>query len=77
MHTRLHRHRVTRARRHGEGAFTLLELLLATAIGAIVLLVINATFFGALRLHNATHDKIGDGLAIQRTLGIESKISTV
>ncbi|MSU71348.1 MAG: prepilin-type N-terminal cleavage/methylation domain-containing protein [Opitutus sp.] len=50
--------------------FTLLELLLATAIGAIVLLVINATFFGALRLHNATHEKIDDDLVVQRTLGI-------
>ena len=28
-------------------AFTLLELLVATAVGAIVLLVINGTFFGA------------------------------
>ena len=62
--------RVWRPRRAGEGAFTLLELLLATAIGAIVLLVINAVFFGALRLHNATHDKIGDDLAIQRALSI-------
>ncbi|MCX6952770.1 MAG: prepilin-type N-terminal cleavage/methylation domain-containing protein [Verrucomicrobia bacterium] len=66
-------HRATRAGlsgRGGQGAFTLLELLLATAVGAIVLLVINGTFFGALRLHNATHDKIGDNLAIQRTLSI-------
>lgn len=57
-------------RRLGEGAFTLLELLLATAIGAVVLLVVNATFFSALRLHNATHDRIEDDLVIQRTLGI-------
>lgn len=73
MHSRLPCHRATRAGhlgRAGQGAFTLLELLLATAVGAIVLLVINATFFGALRLHNATHDKIGDNLAIQRTLSI-------
>lgn len=51
-------------------AFTLLELLLSTAIGAIVLLVINATFFSALRLHHTTHDKIDDDLVVQRTLGI-------
>jgi type II secretion system protein J len=57
----------------GEGAFTLLELLLATAIGAIVLLVINATFFAALRLHNTTHEKIDDDLVVERTLGIVRK----
>lgn len=51
-------------------AFTLLELLVATAISAIVLLVINATFFGALRLHNTTHDHIDRDLVVQRTLGI-------
>lgn len=73
MHSRLPRHRATRAGfsgRAGQGAFTLLELLLATAVGAIVLLVVNGTFFGALRLHNATHDKIDENLAIQRTLAI-------
>lgn len=53
--------------------FTLLEILIATAIGAIVLLVINATFFGALRLHNTTHDRIDSDLALQRTLGIVRK----
>ncbi|MBI5768861.1 MAG: prepilin-type N-terminal cleavage/methylation domain-containing protein [Verrucomicrobia bacterium] len=57
------------ARRTTAG-FTLLELLLATAVAAIVLLVINTTFFGALRLHNATHEKIDDDLVLQRTLGI-------
>ncbi len=57
-------------RRHDAGGFTLLELLLATAIAAIVLLVINATFFGALRLHNTTHEKIDDDLVVQRALAI-------
>ncbi len=61
---------VSARHRLGAGGFTLLELLLATAVGAIVLLVINATFFGALRLHNATHDKLGESLALQRTLTI-------
>ncbi len=50
--------------------FTLLELLLATAVAAIVLLVINATFFSALRLHNTTHAKIDQDLALQRAFGI-------
>jgi type II secretion system protein J len=64
----------TAALRHGGvRGFTLLELLLATAIGAVVLLVINTTFFGALRLHNTTHEKIDQDLVLQRTLGIVRK----
>ena len=62
-------HKVHRAHR-GTGGFTLLELLLATAIGAIVLLVVNSTFFAALRLHNTTHEKIDRDLVLQRTLNI-------
>jgi general secretion pathway protein J len=50
--------------------FTLLELLVATSVAAIVLLVINATFFGALRLHNTTHDRIEQDLVLQRALGL-------
>lgn len=59
---------VSRGKR--QGGFTLIELLLATAVGAIVLLVINTTFFSALRLHDATHAAIDHDLAIQRALGI-------
>jgi type II secretion system protein J len=66
MQTRPHSHRAARG-------FTLLELLVATAVGAIVLLVINATFFAALRLHNTTHEKIDNDLVLQRTLGIVRK----
>lgn len=54
-------------------AFTLLELLLATAVGAIVLLVINATFMSALRLHNTTHERIDDDVMVQRALAIVRK----
>ena len=54
-------------------AFTLLELLVATAVSATVLLVINATFFSALRLHNTTHERIDRDLVLQRTLGIVRK----
>lgn len=76
MQARLHRRRSTwglARRRSGAGAFTLLELLLATAVGAIVLLVVNATFFAALRLHNTTHEKIDDDRLVQRALGIVRK----
>ncbi len=50
--------------------FTLLELLLATAVAAVVLVVIQTTFFGALRLHNTTHAKIDGDLVIERALRI-------
>jgi type II secretion system protein J len=59
-----------RARQSG---FTLIELILAMAVGAIVLVVINGTFTGALRLHNSTHEKIDEDLALQRALGIIRK----
>lgn len=64
----------TVSRRVGQGrrtaGFTLLELLVATAVGAVVLLVIQTTFFGALRLHNTTHDRVDADLELQRALGI-------
>lgn len=50
--------------------FTLLELLIATAVGAVVLVVIQTTFFGALRLHTTTHARIDEDAVLQRTLGI-------
>lgn len=56
--------------RGAQGGFTLLELLLATAVGAVVLIVIQTTFFGALRLHNTTHVRIDEDLVLQRALGI-------
>lgn len=62
-----------RALRHSptaRGGFTLLELLVATAVGAVVILVINATFFSALKLHNTTHAKIDQDLEVQRALSI-------
>lgn len=48
--------------------FTLLELLISTAVGAVVLVVIQTTFFGALRLHNTTHERIDEDLALHRAL---------
>ncbi|MFI5357951.1 MAG: type II secretion system protein GspJ [Opitutales bacterium] len=52
------------------GGFTLLEIIVATAVAAIVLLVINGTFFSALRLNNTTRDRLDTDLTVQRTLGI-------
>ncbi len=50
--------------------FTLLELLIATAVGATVLLVIHTTFFSALRLYNGTHDSLDENRMVERTLAI-------
>jgi type II secretion system protein J len=61
------RRRAAGGRRDG---FTLLELLLATAIAGVVLLAIQTTFFGALRLHNTTHARNDSDLLVQRALGI-------
>lgn len=59
-----------RSKGRARGGFTLLELLIATAMGAIVLLVISGTYFGALRLYNSTHDQIDADLVLDRTLGL-------
>ena len=55
------------ARRRG---FTLLELIIATAVGAVVLVVIQTTFFSALRLHNTTHARVAEDQTVQRAVGI-------
>lgn len=64
------RRRPTLAGARRSRGFTLLELLIATAVGAVVLIVIQTTFFGALRLHNTTHARIDEDAIVQRTLGI-------
>ncbi len=56
--------------RRADRGFTLLELLIATAVCAIVLIVINGTYFGALRLHNSTHERIDTDLVLERALGL-------
>ena len=61
---------VLQSRSNSQRGFTLLELLVATAVGAVVLLVVQTTFFGALRLNNSTHARIDQDLALQRALGI-------
>src|SRR4051794_38477793 len=52
------------------GAFTLIEILLAVAIFAIVLAAINTVFYGALRLRNRTTQALEKSLPVQQVLTI-------
>ena len=51
-------------------AFTLLEVLIATAAFAIVLAAINSVFYGALRLRNKTAEAFDESLALQHTVAL-------
>jgi type II secretion system protein J len=53
-----------------ERAFTLIEVLLAVSVFAIVLGAINSVFFGALRLRNKTVAAFETALPLQQTLRI-------
>jgi type II secretion system protein J len=50
--------------------FTLLELLVATLVAAIVLAAINTAFYAALRLRSHTSDAVDKVLPVNRSLGI-------
>ena len=50
------------------GGFTLIEILIAISIMAIVLVAIHAVFFGALRLRERTLDAIESSLPVEEAL---------
>ncbi len=52
------------------GAFTLIELILAVGIAAIVLISINAVFFGALRLRNATTEAVDEATPMEQAFAV-------
>lgn len=54
----------------GVRAFTLLELLIAVAVFAIVLLAINAVFYSALRLRNKSAESLNKLAPLQRALSL-------
>lgn len=56
-----------------ESAFTLIEVLLAVAVFAIVLAAINSVFFGALRLRNKTVQSFETALPLQQALSFIQK----
>lgn len=49
-------------------AFTLMEVLLAMAVSAVVLAVINGVYFSALQLRNRTAQSFSDALPVQYAL---------
>lgn len=51
-------------------AFTLLEIMLAVAIFATVLVAINGVFYGAMRLRSKTARLIEDSIPIQQTVAM-------
>jgi type II secretion system protein J len=51
-------------------AFTLIEMILAIGIAAIVLVTISSVFFAALRLRNATQDFVNAAIPVDQTLSI-------
>lgn len=54
----------------GARAFTLIEVLLALAICAIVLVAINAVFATAVRLRDRTSSAVDEALPVERTLSL-------
>src|SRR5262245_28404598 len=50
--------------------FTLLELLIAISVFAMVLLAINGVFYGAMRLRSKTSRMIEQSLPVQQTVAI-------
>src|ERR1044071_8715978 len=51
-------------------AFTLIELILAIGVAAIVLIAVNTVFFSALRLRNATTEMVDDATPIENAITI-------
>ena len=52
----------------GRGAFTLIEVLLAIVIFALVLAAVNAVFFGAIRLRQKTADSAAKAMPVELAL---------
>src|ERR1017187_9480181 len=50
--------------RHWRQGFTLIEVILAIGIAAIVLIVVNAAFFSALHLRNDTADMVDEATPV-------------
>jgi type II secretion system protein J len=49
-------------------AFTLIEMILAIGVAALVLIAVNTVLFAALRLHNATTDLVDEASPVDQTV---------
>ena len=56
--------------RNPQSAFTLIEMILAIGVAAIVLITISSVFFAALRLRNATQDEVDAATPVDQTLAM-------
>ena len=61
---------VSRVTCHVAGAFTLIEMILAIGVAAIVLVAINAVFFTALHLRDATQAAVDEAAPVDQALTI-------
>ena len=61
---------VPRGEREKLRAFTLIEMILAVGIAAIVLISINAVFFSALHLRNATADAVDEATPVEQMFSV-------
>jgi type II secretion system protein J len=60
--------KVNRTTRNDLRAFTLIELILAIGVAAIVLIAVNAAFFSALRLREATTNAVDEAAPVEQAL---------
>lgn len=56
--------------RTGSGAFTLMELLIAVAVFAVVLLAMHSVFFGAVQLRNRTAQAVDEVAPLEQAVGL-------
>ena len=56
-----------------QAGFTLLEVILAMVVGAIVILAVQSVFFGALRLRNTSEQRTDRELSLYRALDLMKK----
>jgi type II secretion system protein J len=56
--------------RHSKSGFTLIEMILAIGVAAIVLITINTVLFTALRLHAVTADTVDAASPIDQTVAL-------
>ncbi len=61
---------INRPKRSAPRAFTLLELILAVAVAAIVLAAINAAFFTALHLRDATNAAVDEATPVDQAVAV-------